>query len=689
MAVRPAGTEDNEASARKHQRRVPARSTRSSPWSDRPRDPSLAMTGSLRPFPFLTIAGACVLAACGTSRQITPSDAATVLAHQALAAPNPARPGPRAVRTLYYGSGTDRRRPVYRDSVRIRTGSVDASKLIDLGDQADERNGYWGFSPNAFPLNGRVWYPEGPGPFPIVLIVHGNHNPRDFSDPGYRYLGEHLASHGFIAVSVDMNFVNGGIREENDARGWLLLQHLRAWRAFHEGDSTPFSGRVDLGRAALIGHSRGGEAVGHAAAFNTLAYYPDDASLAFDFGFGIQSIIAIAPVDGQYLPTGRFVPVENVNYLVFHGSHDGDVTSFHGLRQYQRVRFTDGVSRFKAAVYVYRANHGQWNTVWGSHDNGPRSGRILDLSTLIDADDQREFGLLYVTAFLRATLQNDERYLPMFRDHRVVGEWLPKTMYVTRFQSSGFHPLATFEEDIDVTTGTEHGVTTSGDSLATWREDRLDLRSRNRTTTSGSQGNQAAWLGWNRRVRGQDSTRLGAPAAYQLDVPASLVSGWGVDSEWTLDFLLAATNATPPPRAPPGADSSQSAGRRDASSREPRVDDEDRPPIDLSIELIDGNGTVARVLASRYGPIRRPLEIRILRRGDLERRRFADSYDLVLQGFSIPLGDFAADAAALDLHAVRRIRFVFDRTPAGTVVLDDIGLTDLPAAFTRARIATR
>ena len=26
-----------------------------------------------------------------------------------------------------------------------------------------------------------------------------------------------------------------------------------------------------------------------------------------------------------------------MSYLVFHGSHDGDVTSFGGLRQYQRV----------------------------------------------------------------------------------------------------------------------------------------------------------------------------------------------------------------------------------------------------------------------------------------------------------------------------------------------------------------
>ena len=35
--------------------------------------------------------------------------------------------------------------------------------------------------------------------------------------------------------------------------------------------------------------------------------------------------------------------------------------------------------------------------------------------------------------------------LPMFRDHRTVGAWLPKTMYITRFQENGFRPIATFD----------------------------------------------------------------------------------------------------------------------------------------------------------------------------------------------------------------------------------------------------
>ena len=597
---------------------------------------------------------------CSSSLRLAPNDADVVLAQQLLDAPNPAEPGQYEVRTLYYGSGTDRRRPEYRDSITIRTDPVDARKLVDLGRQAKERNGYWGFDPSAFPLNGRVWYPEGPGPFPLVLIAHGNHNMREFSDPGYGYLGKLLASRGFIMTSVDMNFVNGGIREENDARGWLFLKHLEAWREFTGSQGNPFYRKVDMDKIAVIGHSRGGEAVGHAAAFNRLSHYPDDATLKFDFNFGIQSVIAIAPVDGQYLPTGRHVPVQNVNYMVFHGSHDGDVTSFHGLRLYHRIRFTDGVPRFKTAIYVYRANHGQWNTVWGSGDIGGRSGRILNLGALMDAEDQRQFAKIYIPAFLEATLKGDKRYLPIFRDHRVIGGWLPKTMYITRFQTSTFRALATFEEDIDVTSGTKQGVTLRGDHLTTWREGRLLLRSRNRSTTSKSQENQAVWLGWDDRSEGEEEREgENTPGSYAVTLPDSLGDEMNLSSSTSLDFLLAPTGPT--------------RGSRD-----------DQQPIDLTVELVDAAGARAQLAISRYGVVRRPLGIRIMRRGDQE--RFPENYDLMLQTYSLPLGDFLLVTPRLDLSRLTTIRFVFDRVASGTVVVDDIGFSELDPAFTSVTV---
>ena len=639
----------------------------------------------------LTVAVVLAAASCTPALKLTPSDADSVLSHQVLDAPDPGQKGPYRVLTLYYGSGTDEHRPEYRDSVAFKTEAVDASKLVSLGESADERNDYWGFTPKEMPLNARIWYPDGAGPFPLVLVVHGNHDMKDFSDPGYDYLGQLLASRGYILASVDENFINGGIREENDARGWFLLKHLELFRRFNQEEGNPFQGKVDMGHIALIGHSRGGEAVADAAAFNRLSRYPDDASLTFDFGFAIKGIVSIAPVDGQYLPTGRKVEVENVSYLTFHGSHDGDVTSFHGLRIYDRLRFTDGDFHFKSAVYVYRANHGQWNTVWRNHDSGPRSGRILDLRGLIPEADQRRFAEIYVSSFLDVVLKGDKRYLPIFRDHRVIGHWLPKTMYITRFETSALRPLATFEEDIDVTTGTVPGVTLSGDSLATWKEATLPLRSANRANrdNSQSQENQAVWLGWNNRIAGPDTTRTGPPARFTVTVPDGLPRDWRLSEGTTLDFMLGATDAEPGPRKDPAADTTKKADKergKDRTAGERKEKDHEKPPLDLTVQVEDASGQTASLDLAAYGAIRRPLETYVLRRADQERQRFADHWEQILQTYSIPLGDFTALNPRLDLRALRAVRLVFDRSVAGEVAVDQIGFSALDPAFLAARV---
>lgn len=635
---------------------------------------------SLRRFPRLALSlllpGA---AGCIQPYRLARDDSPTVLAHHRLTSPDPGRRGPSAVRTLFYGSGTDRRRSEFRDSVTLRTAPVDGSKMVTAPPPIKrERRKYWGFDFDKLPVNGRVWYPEGSGPFPLVLIVHGNHNPRDFSDPGYRYLGELFASRGFITVSVDENFLNGDLRGENDARGWMLLKHLEAWRRFNDSAGSPFQGKVNLDRVALMGHSRGGEAVAIAGLFNRLSHYPDDATLTFDFNFGIRGLVAIAPIDGQYEPTNRPTPLQNVSYLVIHGSHDGDVSAFSGLRQYQRIRFTDGGPWFKAAVWMYRANHGQWNTVWGNQDWGPRSARFLALRGLIPPEAQRRFAEVYLGAFLEATLRDDRAYHPLFADHRSSGGWLPKTMYVTRFQEGGFRALADFSEDVDVTTGTAPGIRLVGDSLATWKEDAVPLRWRNTRV-----GHNGVWLGWNNRIAGDDTTRTGPPARYTIQIPDSLRAAWSVGEGTTLMLSLAPTDATPEPRKDP-ADTGKKEAKPKPSrpSRPPRPLPKDSlPPLDLSIEVEDAAGATARLPLSRFGPIRRPIELIVYRRRGMDKQRFASVSELVLQTYVLPLRDFAREVPAFDPAKLAAVRLLFDRTRTGTVVVSDIGLSNLDPSF--------
>ena len=120
------------------------------------------------------------------------------------------------------------------------------------------------------------------------------------------------------------------MKKENDARGWMLLEHLRLWRQWNEEPQHRFHGKVDLNRIALIGHSRGGEAVAIAASFNRLPFFPTT-RVAFDYGFNLRGVIAIAPSDEQYEPRSRPTTIDDVSYLVIHGSNDGDVQSYMDL----------------------------------------------------------------------------------------------------------------------------------------------------------------------------------------------------------------------------------------------------------------------------------------------------------------------------------------------------------------------
>jgi hypothetical protein len=76
------------------------------------------------------------------------------------------------------------------------------------------------------PVKGQIWYPEGQTNCPVFFMVHGNHDSYVPSYLGYEYLGEYLASNGYVVVSVDENIING-TGEGNDKRAILLLENMK------------------------------------------------------------------------------------------------------------------------------------------------------------------------------------------------------------------------------------------------------------------------------------------------------------------------------------------------------------------------------------------------------------------------------------------------------------------------------
>ena len=601
-------------------------------------------------------------------------------------AESPAKKGTYKVLNLTYGSGEDHHRPEYGDSVIIKTKAVNGLALIDAWDGFGGwwREKYWGFDAESLPLNARVWYPEGEGPFPLALIVHGNHGMQDYSDVGYAYLGELLASKGIILASVDENFINsswsdifGGLDEENDARGWLLLEHLKLWHQWNEEEGHQFQNKVDTSKLALIGHSRGGEAVGHAVMFNTLPFYPDDASLKFDYNYDIQSIVAIAPVDGQYEPGDSSTEIENVNYFVLHGAQDSDVTSFAGSQQYERVTFNDSLYHFKSGLYIYGANHGQFNTSWGNNDVGNPFIGLLNLKQLLKGDDQRKIATVYISAFLEATLRNRHEYLPMFTDARKAKDWLPETIYLNQFQDSNTKLFCTFDEDFDVTSTTENEGMISSENLTVWREQEIQLK-------WDKKGSRALFLGWNydleENEKTMDTMSDSLLASYSIRVESGITH---IDSTSVLIFSMAeSTEATNPKsegkwvnddkKDENQADEAQSEEEETKKDEKEEDDEDDEPkkPLDFSISLQDSTGQVVRFPLSDFSALQREIEPVLWKMDFLTGDT---SSEQVFQLFYFPLSDMRKINPNFNPTCIESLKFIFDKSENGVVVIDNIG----------------
>lgn len=540
----------------------------------------------------------------------------------AITAEDPRLAGPFTVKTLTYGSGTDQRRPEYAGGVALATPVVDATPIHPgpggLAGAFDRW--YWGFDYSALPLNARVWYPDGAGPFPLFVIVHGAHAHDDFSDPGYAYLGEHLAGRGLIVVSVDENFLGGNWLQdlngvENPLRGWLLLKHLELWRSWNAAPGNPFYGRVDLERIALGGHSRGGEAVAHAALINTAPYPPvAPVTPAGGFGFNVRALVALAPIDGQYRPEQRDLRLEDVSYLWLGAGHDADTFTAYGLRQFNRVRLTDAFDGFKAAAYLYRGNHAQFNTVWGrAGDRGALDDPLFDRAVLLEGAAQRQAATVFITSFLEATLQGRDEYRAVFTSPDSVRAWLPDDVIVTQYQDAHFQAL---------TAGEAIGFSAEKHVMLPLRAPGLDQQA------------LAARLTW----------EAGAAPVYALALPQDR----SPEADGALTFALATALEAP-------------------------------TPFSVAVELETRDGVrVSRPLA-QFGSIHPPLPARWFKSDSVSAlvgRPFevATPYEIILQTYTLPLAAFGTNEPAFRPERVTAIRLRFQGAEGGEVWLDRVGM---------------
>jgi hypothetical protein len=309
-----------------------------------------------------------------------------------------------------------------------------------------------------------------------------------------------------------------------------------------------------------------------------------------------------------------------------------DVFSFEGARQFARVRFSETGDWFKAGLYIYGANHGQFNTRWGRKDLFEPVMRVFNLEQLLLAQEQQQIAKVYVSSFLEATLHGEIGYRPLFRDPRRGDAWLPDTIYLSQYQDSTTQLVSTYEEDIDLTTTTLAGGSLVGDNLISWREQPAK-------TKWGNLGDHAVYLGW-------ATSASAEPASYAIRLPDR---GLTLTQESVLVFSLADA---------------------DLKGDETRVS---RLPIDLTLEVEDREGAVARLPLSHFSFLQPQLE------GQLGKAAFMSRFprsEAVFQHFEFPLVSFVAANPAFEPANLLQIRLVFDRSETGVVLLDDVGFRD-------------
>ncbi len=557
---------------------------------------------------------------------------------------NPGIKGTYKIMQFTYGSGTDKQRSAFREEIKYKSSTVDASRLLPewKGSKAKWRQRYWGFGVKEFPLNGRVWMPDRDGKFPIILIVHGNHGMEEHSDPGYGYLGELLASRGFITVSVDENFINGTwsgdfMGKEMPTRAWLLLKHLDQWKTWSNDSTHELFHKADLENVILAGHSRGGEAAPIAAHFNELKYFPDNANEEFDFGFAIKGVVAIAPTDKRY---DRRIKLENTNYLSIQGSYDSDEASFFGFRQYQRVAFKDSVFYFKSGLYVHGANHGQFNSVWGKYDGGPPGKWLLNTAPMMTQVDQQQIAKVYISAFAEAVLHGKKVYLDMFKNAAVAADWLPKEILLNTYKDTNTKELVTFEEDIDVSTGTIEGSRLRAINLKVWKETTLKFRDKD------TQANNAVILGW-----AKDSTA--AIGSFRL----SLANSIDIDSTSSL-FLTMAQGSL-----------QELELKKDQTDKKDEVE---QVELNFRVQLVDSLGNESWLEINNIKKMTPQLKVQFVKLPGLNKENFGDSWEPTLETFELPIRRF--EGAGKSLKGIKQVNLIFDRSEKGVLILDEISL---------------
>ena len=534
----------------------------------------------------------------------------------------------------------------------------------DLGDLA-----YAPPAAAAFPSNmevrGSVHYPTdlSSGPFPVILFLHGRHetcwNTTDFSTnsdwpcptgwqsitsyEGYDYVAQTMASHGYIVISISSNAINaidGGLSDDGmNARGVLVQHHLDLWNTWNTAGGAPFGttfiGKLNMQNIGTMGHSRGGEGVVYNAEYNRSLGSP----------YGIKAVLTLAPVDFHRHVLNHIPLMDVAPYC------DGDVSDLQGVHFYDDARYNDTTDEApKHTVLFMGANHDFFNTVWtpGSYPAGgaddwlygfsptdPQCGPDTVVNKRFDTTKQKAALNAYLPAFFRLYIGVETQFNAILEVNNIVPP--ASSMLASSDVFVSYHPARADRLDVNrtdslarFTTNTLSGVATETGLVSSaicgggvgmpvcdggLGGDQLPHRG---TATIAGLGQMR--MRWNDSLEWYQNA---LPVAYE-----NLTPYMNLQFRATVDFVETATDTN----------------------------------LNFSVQLIDSIGDTSSQVVSNHSLA-------------LFYQPGTQANDLpkeVFNTISIPLNSFAG----INKSKVRYVRFKFNKTGAGAVMISDLAFTN-------------
>ncbi|PSR17285.1 hypothetical protein C8255_13485 [filamentous cyanobacterium CCP3] len=284
-------------------------------------------------------------------------------------------------------------------------------------------------------LTGAIALPPGNSPVPWVVVLHGRHagchfqpeatsqwpcEPEPRFDMGFAYLGQALAEAGYGAIIPNLNAAfsetygaNANNRNElaDQRSGQIIDAHLSRLAQADRGDDPGFelslTGRVDLARLAMVGHSMGGGA----AALSALQRLNVDSAASLQAkiadGLGpIAALVLVSPTRSYPIaqrPDAYQLP--DVPTAVIGGGCDRDIFDLSSLYYVETARQQPRTSPV-VGILLPGANHHYFSAAVAEDDyyRQPNNGPLCDPQRSRDRLSrvaQENFLAQYTTAFLQ------------------------------------------------------------------------------------------------------------------------------------------------------------------------------------------------------------------------------------------------------------------------------------------------